>query len=186
MKGFWTAPARASYETALALAVAVSLIGSLACAEQSGGPGGPPFPNDYGPGTVDISKYPPDLQAKYRLFARRCSQCHTIARPINSQYLELSPEEQAAARAKEPDLFKNDQVWHVEEHVWSRFVKRMMAKPGANIQNEEAKKIWQFLVEDSQARKMGDNREMWRLHRQKLLDDFKKSFAKRYDELFQK
>ena len=148
--------------------------------------GGPPFPNDAGPEKVDVSKYPEDIQAKYRLFARRCSQCHTIARPINSQFLELSPEEQATAKAKVPDLFKNDEIWHVEDHVWSRFVKRMMAKPGANIQGEEGKKIWQFLVEDSRARKMGDNQEMWRLHRQKLLDDFKKSFAQRYDEIFKK
>ncbi len=148
--------------------------------------GGPPYPNDAGPDTIDVSKYPPDVQAKYRLFARRCSQCHSIARPINAQFLELSAEEQAAAKAKSPDLFKNDEIWHVEDHTWSRFVKRMMAKPGANIQGEEAKKIWQFLVEDSRARKMGDSQEMWRLHRQKLIDDFKKSFAKRYDELFKK
>lgn len=148
--------------------------------------GGAPYPNDAGPDKIDVSKYPEDVQAKYRLFARRCSQCHSIARPINSQFLELSPEEQAAAKVKAPDLFKNDDVWHVEEHVWSRFVKRMMAKPGANIQGEEAKKIWQFMVEDSRARKMGDNQEMWRLHRQKLLEDFKKSFKQRYDELFKK
>src|SRR5438552_11737061 len=158
----------------------------IACSEDSSGPGGPAFPNDAGPDQVDVSKYPPEFQAKYRLFARRCSQCHTMARPINSQFLELSPEQQAAVKAKEPGLFQNDDIWHVEDHVWSRFVKRMMAKPGSNIQAEEAKKIWQFLVYDSQARKMGDNQEMCRLHRKKLLEDFKNKFGKRYDELFKK
>ena len=170
------------------LGAGVALIPCLRtlCDESAAGPGGLPFPNDAGPEQIDVSKYSADAQANYRLFVRQCSQCHSLARPINSQFLELSPEEQTAARAKAPDLFKNDQIWHVEEHVWSRFVKRMMAKPGANIQGEEAKRIWQFLASDSRARKMGDSQDMWRLHRQKLLEDFKKKFARRFEEIFQK
>ncbi len=80
-----------------------------------------------GPATVDVSKYPQGIQDDYQVFAEKCSQCHKLSRPINSDY--ALPEE------------------------WSRYVKRMMHKPGSGIGSSEGKKIYDFLVYDSSVRK---------------------------------
>jgi hypothetical protein len=82
---------------------------------------------DKGPATIDVSKYPARMQEYYRLFSRKCSQCHRLSRPINSDYVL-------------PDQ-------------WSRYIKRMMYKPGSNISRSEAKNIYEFLVYDSSVRK---------------------------------
>ena len=39
-----------------------------------------------GPATVDVSKYPQVIQDNYELFSHKCSQCHKLSRPINSDY----------------------------------------------------------------------------------------------------
>src|SRR6266849_943250 len=39
---------------------------------------------DLGPAKIDASNYPQNQQKNYALFAKTCSQCHTLARPINS------------------------------------------------------------------------------------------------------
>ena len=82
---------------------------------------------DKGPATIDVSKYPPEMQADYKIFSKKCTHCHTLARPINSDF--ALPDE------------------------WSRYVKRMMRKPDSQISADEAKKIYEFLVYDSQLRK---------------------------------
>ncbi len=80
-----------------------------------------------GPATVDVSKYPQPIQDNYEVFSQKCSQCHKLSRPINSDY--ALPEE------------------------WSRYVKRMMNKPGSGIGKSEGKKIYEFLAYDSSVRK---------------------------------
>jgi hypothetical protein len=80
-----------------------------------------------GPATVDISKYPEGIKDNYQVFSEKCSQCHKLSRPINSDY--ALPDE------------------------WSRYVKRMMHKPGSGIGAAEGKKIYDFLVYDSSVRK---------------------------------
>lgn len=80
-----------------------------------------------GPATIDISKYPQALQDNYEVFAAKCTQCHKLSRPINSDY--ALPDE------------------------WSRYVKRMMHKPGSGIGAVEGKQIFEFLVYDSSVRK---------------------------------
>jgi hypothetical protein len=82
---------------------------------------------DKGAGTIDVSKYPDKLQDYYQVFTQKCSQCHKINRPINSDY--VLPDE------------------------WSRYIKRMMYKPGSNISSSEAKNIYDFLAYDSSVRK---------------------------------
>lgn len=82
---------------------------------------------DKGSQTLDVSSYPEEMQQKYQLFAERCSKCHTLARPINSDY--------------------------ALEEEWSRYVKRMMRKPGSGIAPKEAKQIFEFLAYDSSIRK---------------------------------
>lgn len=171
----------------LALALAAVPLGWVLGADESGGgPGGPPFPNDSGMATVDVSKYPDEIQAGYRTFARRCSNCHSLSRSLNSQYLQLTSDEQKAAKDKEPDLFKDDKIWWISDTVWSDYVKKMQGKPGAIIRESELPKIVSFLVYDSKVRKIGDNRASWKTQRQALLDDFKKSNPKRYEEIFGK
>lgn len=82
---------------------------------------------DKGPATIDVSKYPDQMQAYYKVFQRKCSQCHKLSRPINSDF--VLPEQ------------------------WSRYIKRMMYKPGSNISRSDARKIYDFLVYDSSVRK---------------------------------
>jgi hypothetical protein len=80
-----------------------------------------------GPATINVSKYPQGIQANYEVFAQKCSQCHKLSRPINSDY--ALPSE------------------------WSRYIKRMMNKPGSGISSGDGKKIYDFLVYDSSVRK---------------------------------
>ena len=80
-----------------------------------------------GPATIDVSKYPQGIQDNYEVFSQKCSQCHKLSRPINSDY--AAPDE------------------------WSRYVKRMMHKPGSGIDSTSGKKIYEFLVYDSSVRK---------------------------------
>jgi len=80
-----------------------------------------------GPATINVSKYPSGIQANYEVFTQKCSQCHKLSRPINSDY--ALPDE------------------------WSRYIKRMMNKPGSGISSGDGKKIYDFLVYDSNVRK---------------------------------
>jgi hypothetical protein len=80
-----------------------------------------------GAATIDISKYPDGIKENYEVFSQKCTQCHKLSRPINSDY--ALPDE------------------------WSRYVKRMMHKPGSGINATEGKKIYEFLVYDSSVRK---------------------------------
>ena len=77
--------------------------------------------------TIDVSKYPDGIKDNYQVFSEKCTQCHKLSRPINSDY--ALPDE------------------------WSRYVKRMMHKPGSGINATEGKKIYEFLVYDSSVRK---------------------------------
>ncbi len=114
-----------------------------------------PFPNDAGPDSIDIAKYPADVQKKYESF-KSCGQCHTLARPINSQ------------------LYKEDE--------WRRYVKRMMSKPGCEI--KQGKAIFEFLKFDSNERKVKHKSE-WKAHRLELLTKFKAASPDRYKVLFE-
>ncbi len=80
-----------------------------------------------GPATIDVSKYPQQIQDDYGTFSQKCVQCHKLSRPVNSDY--VLPGE------------------------WGRYIKRMMYKPGSGINGAEAKQIYEFLVYDSSVRK---------------------------------
>lgn len=82
---------------------------------------------DKGPAKINVSKYPADIQARYKVFAKKCSSCHTLARPINCEF--------------------------VLEDEWERYVKRMMRKSGTLISPDEGKQIFEFVVYDSKMRK---------------------------------
>ncbi len=73
---------------------------------------------DKGPSTIDVSTFPPEMQEAYKLFAQKCSRCHTLARPINT---DMTTQE------------------------WKRYVKRMMNKPDSGISPKQGKAIYKFL-----------------------------------------
>jgi hypothetical protein len=82
---------------------------------------------DKGPAKINVSSYPPEMKANYKLFAAKCGNCHTLARAINCDF--------------------------VLEDEWERYVKRMMRKAGTFISPEEGRKIFEFVAYDSKARK---------------------------------
>ena len=84
------------------------------------------FPADNGPGFIDVSSYPPQMQETYKVFGQKCSRCHTLARPINSKFVG-------------------------EE--WRKYVYKMMGKPGSGLTPKIADKIIPFLIYDAQVRK---------------------------------
>lgn len=82
---------------------------------------------DAGRKTIDVTKYPADQKAAYKLFDKKCSKCHTIARPINSEF--------------------------VLPAQWERYIKRMMYKPNSQLNEQDGKTIYKFLVYDASVRK---------------------------------
>jgi len=67
------------------------------------------------------------MRERYKLFERKCGSCHTLARPINCDF--------------------------VLEEEWERYVKRMMNKSGTFISSRQGREIYEFLVYDSKTRK---------------------------------
>ncbi len=83
------------------------------------------FHADKGPNFIDVSAYPKKMQAAYEVFTRKCSRCHTVARPINSSF---APDE------------------------WRKYVYKMMRKPGSGLTPKTAEPIIEFLIYDAQHR----------------------------------
>ena len=86
------------------------------------------YPADKGPNFIDVTAYSPKMQGSYELFTRKCSRCHTIARPINSTF-------------------------NAEE--WRKYVYKMMRKPGSGLTPKTTEKIIKFLIYDSEHREKG-------------------------------
>ena len=142
------------------------------------------YPNDMGPAEIDVSAYPKEHRQAYRTFAFKCAACHTIARPINSQFLELTDEEMAKAKKDDPELFLDKNITLPDTLIWNRYVKRMMSKAGCPVKKEDGKPIWEFLVYDSKLRKTGENGKEFRKMRTKLLHEFKEHHPDGYEKLF--
>lgn len=94
------------------------LVGLLASPGRAAEPAAKEFAADKGPDTVDVSGYTKDIQESYAVFASKCSKCHTLARPINTNL--------AAAE-------------------WKMYVKRMMNKPDSGISPDQGKAVYTFL-----------------------------------------
>ena len=85
------------------------------------------FEADKGPKTIDVSRYPKEMQDIYsNVFSKKCSKCHTLARPINTN--------------KKAD-------------DWEKYVEKMMKKPNSGIDKKSAKKIKDFIAYDQKNRK---------------------------------
>jgi len=76
------------------------------------------FEADKGTESIDTSAFSQEQQDRYTLFASKCSKCHTLARPINT---DKTAEQ------------------------WARYVKRMASKPKSNISPDQAKEVYLFL-----------------------------------------
>ena len=73
------------------------------------------YPNDMGPAELEVDDYPKPIREGYKLMVFKCAACHTPARPLNSQFLELSAEEEEAYKKEHPDIYKDKRVIHIEE-----------------------------------------------------------------------
>jgi cytochrome c5 len=83
---------------------------------------------DKGPAKIDVSKYPADMQKRYKVFEKKCTSCHTLARPINCEF--------------------------ALDDEWERYIKRMMRKAGPSlISADDGKRIFEFVAYDSKTRK---------------------------------
>lgn len=114
------------------------------------------FPYDLGGVEIDVSKYPKKHQEQYEVFKKTCSQCHTLARPINS-----------------PLVTSND---------WNRYVKRMKVRTKSTARAEiapaAAKEIVDFLAYDARIRKV-DGKAAFDAESARLREQFAKVAAAR-------
>jgi hypothetical protein len=97
------------------------LIGSALAALLAGVDYGPEFkpdPRDGGPGTIDVSKFPPEQQRNYDMYSGKCQKCHPLARSINARF---------------------------SAQDWKRYMKRMIRRPNSGINEEQAANIYEFL-----------------------------------------
>jgi hypothetical protein len=81
---------------------------------------------DQGPNKIDVNAYPAEQKAGYKLFAAKCSKCHTLARPINTS---------------------------MTREQWSRSVQRMMHMPNSGISASQGEQTVSFLAFDQTERK---------------------------------
>ena len=95
----------------------------------------PKLPQDKGPDTLDVSSYPAEIQKDFKLFSKKCTKCHTLARPLNTT---------------------------MTKDEWKRYVKRMMHKPNSGISGKDGKKIFDFLVYDQANRKDKDPKAFYK------------------------
>ena len=68
---------------------------------------------------LDASKIPAEVRDDYRLFARRCSKCHSLSRPLTA------------------NISDDDQ--------WVNYVNRMRRQPGSGISRDDQAHILRFL-----------------------------------------
>jgi len=84
------------------------------------------MPQDKGSDKIDVSGYPQEMQKRYRLFATKCSKCHTAARAINTT---------------------------MTKEKWSQSIKRMLDKPSSSTSVEQGRQILEFIMYDEKERK---------------------------------
>jgi cytochrome c5 len=117
---------------AAALAVGtLATLGTPVAAQAQGSRGATSDPRilayDKGPVKINVSKYPAEMKNAYKVFDKRCSACHTLARAVNCEY--------------------------VLDDEWQRYIRQMMEKSGTLISPDEAKEIFTFVTYDSRTRK---------------------------------
>lgn len=117
------------------------------------------FDSDLGPDVVDVSLYPPAQRRNYEVFARVCSQCHTLARSINAP--------------------------HVSRGWWEFYAGKMRVRAvlrNRKLPPDELDAVLDFLEYDSNERKVARAAEFERL-RQVLKRRFRESVDQRLERL---
>jgi hypothetical protein len=69
--------------------------------------------------TLDSSKMPEDIRGDYDIFARKCSKCHSLARPLTANI--------------------------TDDEQWVLYVNRMRRQQGSGISPEDQTHILRFL-----------------------------------------
>lgn len=69
--------------------------------------------------SLDPSTMPENVRADYEVFARKCSKCHTLARPLNASI--------------------------TDDQQWVRYVNRMRRQPASGISPTDQEVILRFL-----------------------------------------
>ncbi|MFI5345587.1 MAG: hypothetical protein ACHQ51_04355 [Elusimicrobiota bacterium] len=91
------------------------------------------FDSDLGPDSLNVENYPPEQRRNYRVYARVCSRCHTLARSINAPYVSRGWWEFYAANMRMRALRRDE-----------------------SLEKREIVAILDFLEYDSNARKIAD------------------------------
>jgi len=97
------------------------LVGSALAALLVGvdyGPDFKPDPRDNGAASIDVSRYPPDMQKAYDMYSVKCAKCHPLARSVNARFTPTD---------------------------WKRYMKKMIRRPNSGINEEQAANIYEFL-----------------------------------------
>lgn len=68
---------------------------------------------------LDAATLPVSMQRPYRIFASRCSRCHSLSRPLNARITSM--------------------------HQWELYVSRMRRMPGSGINRADSEQILVFL-----------------------------------------
>ena len=76
-------------------------------------------PRDRGADTIDVAAFEPRYQELYKVFAVKCSKCHSLSRAINAR-------------------LKADE--------WALYVKKMRRRPGSGISDANAEALNEFLA----------------------------------------
>ncbi|HEY6002802.1 MAG TPA: hypothetical protein VIV57_07990 [Anaeromyxobacter sp.] len=92
-------------------ALAALLLGNEPAADK-------PDPRDFGPGSIDVSRYPAEQKKNYEMYSVKCQKCHPLARSVNARFT-----------AQE----------------WKKYMKRMIRRPNSGINEEQAASIYEFL-----------------------------------------
>lgn len=79
---------------------------------------------------LDVAVVPANLRDDYELFARRCSRCHSLSRPLNARVGD-------------------------GQH-WAQYVARMRRMPGSGIAPDDVPGLMRFLTWYSAARQAPD------------------------------
>jgi glucan phosphorylase len=77
-----------------------------------------PDPRDFGPGTIDVSRYPAEQKKNYDMYAAKCAKCHPLARSVNARF---------------------------SAQEWKKYMKRMIRRPNSGINEEQAATVYDFL-----------------------------------------
>ncbi len=97
------------------------LVGSALAALLVGVDYGPDYkvdPRDGGVASIDVSKYPAEMQRYYEMYSAKCSKCHPLARSVNARF---------------------------SGQEWKRYMKKMIRRPNSGINEEQAANIYEFL-----------------------------------------